>query len=157
MIHKQWFWSSLSSCQRQAVFLSDSQSLATACPNGQAAPCKERTASLWPLSVRTEKGTDKNEVARSIFFSTILLCSKCIHLKFRRQMSAQMRLSAVSKRSGPTVFPLKSEPFIPSTGNFQGIIFHPCIVYHSNFTIISYKLWKCEQFEKKWEKRETMF
>ena len=64
---------------------------------------------------------------------------------------------AVSKRTGPTVFPLKSEPFIPSMGNFQGIIFHPRMVYHINFTIISYKLWKCKQFEKKWENRETMF
>ena len=43
----------------------------------------------------------------------------------------------VSKRTGPIVFPLKSEPFIPSTGNFQGVIFHPCMVCHINFTTIS--------------------
>ena len=42
----------------------------------------------------------------------------------------EMYLQAISKRTGPTDFPLKSEPFIPSTGNFQGIIFHPCMVYH---------------------------
>ena len=43
-------------------------------------PVRDRQFScLWPLPVRTEKGADKNEVARSIFFSTILLCSKCIY------------------------------------------------------------------------------
>ena len=44
---------------------------------------------------------------------------------------------------------LKSKPFIPSTENFQGVLFHPCMVYHVNFIILSQKLWKCEQFEKK--------
>ena len=66
---------------------------------------------------------------------------------------AHSSIQTISKGTGPTVFPLKYEPFIPSTGNFQGIIFHPCMVYHIDF-IISLKLWKCEQFEKKWEKRE---
>ena len=61
-----------------------------------------------------------------------------------------LHVPTVSKRTGPTVFPLKSEPFIPSTGNFQGVIFHPCMAYH--ITTISEKLWKCEwvRFFLKW-------
>ena len=83
------------------------------------------------------------------------MCAQYIKMLFRFFQTA--KIQAISKRTGPTVFPLKSEPFIPSTGNFHGIIFHPCMVYHINSIIISLKLWKCEQFEKKWEKRETMF
>ena len=73
------------------------------------------------------------------------------YVSMSKNVSFGPLIPTVSKRTGPTVFSLKSEPFIPSRGNFQGIIFHPCMVYHINFIIISYlvKIVESEQFEKK--------
>ena len=45
-------------------------------------------------------------------------------------------LPIVSKQTGPTILPLKFKPFIPYTWNSQEVIFHPCMVFHVNFTRI---------------------